>query len=213
MQRAFTLVELLVVMAIVAVLAGISVAVLPRMIMRAERADALAKTRTMGQAVLHYVPDHRGQLPPLFPGQVLEYEPGRGGRIVTECAAYLALDTGRGRHLVEPLMPRAYARQTIPANPAQMRVWVMNGTVTNDGVVANPFGSVTTPGQPPTGNMSFAALSDAGSQWMISTADQKQPNVASAPWRASTPPEPPLGGVRAVFRFDGSAELVNIGSP
>jgi hypothetical protein len=48
---------------------------------------------------------------------------------------------------------------------------------------------------------------------MISTADQEHPNVATAPWKANTPPQPPLGKVRAVFRFDGSAGLVNIGSP
>jgi hypothetical protein len=48
---------------------------------------------------------------------------------------------------------------------------------------------------------------------MITTADQKQPNVASAPWRANTPPAPPLGDARAVFRFDGSAGLVKIDQP
>jgi prepilin-type N-terminal cleavage/methylation domain-containing protein len=71
--RAFTIVELLVVIAIVAVLAGLAVTAMPGLMERAERADALAKTRTMGQAVLQYVPDHAGKLPPLFPGQVLEY--------------------------------------------------------------------------------------------------------------------------------------------
>jgi hypothetical protein len=94
-----------------------------------------------------------------------------------------------------------------------MRVWVMNSTVTNNATTTNPFGSVTTPGQPPTGNMTLAALSEAFAQWMISTADQEQPNVVTAPWKANTPPQPPLGNMRAVFRFDGSAALVNIGQP
>ena len=213
MLRAFTLVELLVVIAIAAVLAGLALAALPGLQQRADRADALAKTRTMGQAVLQYVPDHAGKLPPLFPGQVLEYEASRGGRIVTECAVYLGVDTREAKYLVRSLLPRVYARQTVPANPAQMRVWVMNSTVTNNGTTTNPFGSVTTPGQPPTGNMTLAALAESFSQWMISTADQEQPNVATAPWKANTPPQPPLGKVRAVFRFDGSAGLVNIGQP
>lgn len=212
-QRAFTIVELLVVIALVAVLAAFSMAALPGLMQRADRADALAKTRTMGQAVLRYVPDHAGKLPPLFPGQVLEYEPGRGGRIVTECADYLGIGGRVEKYLVTSLMPRAYARQSIPANPALMRVWVMNSTVTNNGTVTNPFGMVTTQGQPPTGNMSLAALPGTGTQWMISTADQAHPNVAAAPWKANTPPEPPLGNVRAVFRFDGSAGLVNIDEP
>ncbi len=213
MPRAFTIIELLVVIALVAVLAALSLTALPGLMQRADRADALAKTRTMGQAVLQYVPDHAGKLPPLFPGQVLEYEPGRGGRIVTECAAYLGIGLSDERYLVTSLMPRAYARQNVPADLSQMRVWVMNSTVTNNGTITNPFGRVTTQGQTPTGNMNLAALRDAGPQWMISTADQSHPNVASAPWRANAPPEPPLGNVRAVFRFDGSGGLVNIGEP
>jgi hypothetical protein len=167
----------------------------------------------MGQAVLQYVPDHAGKLPPLFPGQVLEYEAGRGGRIVTECAAYLGIDTQETKYLVRSLLPRSYARQTVPANPALMRVWVMNASVTNNGTTTNPFGSVTTGNQPPTGNLPLAELADAGTMWMISTADQQQPNVAAAPWRTNTPPTPPLREVRAVFRFDGSAGLVRIDEP
>jgi len=212
-QRAFTIVELLVVIAMVAVLAALSMTALPVLMQRADRADALAKTRAMGQAVLQYIPDHAGKLPPLFPGQVLEYEPGRGGRIVTECAAYLGIDLSEERYLVTSLMPRAYARQKAPANPALMRVWVMNSRVTNNGSITNPFGSVTTQGQIPTGNMNLSSLSDAMSQWMIGTADQLHPIVASSPWKANAPPEPPLGNVRAVFRFDGSGGLVNIDEP
>ena len=213
MQRAFTIVELLVVIALVAVLAALSMTTLPGLMQRADRADALGKTRTMGQAVLQYVPDHAGKLPPLFPGQVLEYEPGRGGRIVTECADYLGIGRREEKHLVTSLMPRAYVRQKVPADPAQMRVWVMNSTISNNGTITNPFGRVSTPGQPPSGNIALSALPGIGSQWMISTADQAHSNVATAPWKANAPPGPPLGNVRAVFRFDGSAGLVSIEEP
>lgn len=213
MHRAFSIVELLVIIAVAAVLATLAAAALPGAMSRADRADALAKTRTMGQAVLQYVPDHAGKLPPLFPGQVLEHEPGRGGRIVTECADYLGIKRREEKYLVTTLLPRAYTRQKVPADPAQMRVWVMNGTITNGGTIANPFGKVSTPGQPPTGNMPLGALPGIGPQWMISTADQTQPNVATAPWRANAPPQPPLENARAVFRFDGSAGLVSIEDP
>ncbi len=209
----FTLVEILVITAIVVVLAGLSAGTLPGFFDRVQQADALAKTRTIGLAVLQYPADHGGKLPALFPGQVLEYESGRGGRIVTECAAYLGVSTSPPKYLVRSLMPRAYARQTVPADPAQMRVWVVNTKLTNNGAVMNPFGKVTTPGEPPTGNSMLGTLSEVSAPWMITTADQKQPNVASAPWRANTPPAPPLGDARAVFRFDGSAGLVKIELP
>jgi hypothetical protein len=89
----------------------------------------------------------------------------------------------------------------------------MNTTVTNRDTVIHPFGRVTTPGQPPTGHTPLATLAGAEARWMMSTADQTQPAVAGAPWRNNTPAQSPLGDQRAVFRFDGSAGLVNIDKP
>jgi prepilin-type N-terminal cleavage/methylation domain-containing protein len=212
-STAFTLIELLVTVAISGLLAALSMATIPSLLQRADRADALAKIRTMGTAVLQYAPDHGGLLPPLFPGQVLEYEDGRGGRIVTECATYLGIEKQPGKYLVQSLMPRAYARVRQPSDHAQLRVYVLNTALTNHGTIIHPFGRVTTPGQPPTGNTPLAALTGASAQWMMSTADQRQPNVATAPWKANTPPEPPLGDMRAVLLFDGSAGLVKINEP
>ena len=213
MRGAFTLVELLVTIAVIIVLAAMAVGVAPGLLARADSADALAKIRQMGAAVLHYPADHNGFLSPLFPGQVLEYEEGRGGRIVTECAAYLGIEEQSGKYLVTPLMPRAYAKLAEPKDKNTMRVYVMNTAITNNGTVINPFGRVTTPGKPPTGNSTLASLAGAGNPWMMSTADQKQPNVASAPWRNNTPPEPPLEKKRAIFRFDGAGELQEIDAP
>ena len=208
MPRAFTIVELLVVITLVAVLAALSMAALPGLMQRADRADALAKTRAMGQAVLQYVPDHAGKLPPLFPGQVLEYK-DRRGRIVKECALYLGLAEASGTFLVNRLMPKAYARLKVPANQMEMRVWVMNSPLTND---LRPFGGITN-GEVEGNSLPLASISRFMNSWMIITADQAHPNVAAAPWKANAPPEPPLGNVRAVFRFDGSAGLVNIDEP
>jgi len=213
MRGAFTLVELLVTIAVVAVLAALATGTVPGLIGSTDGADALAKIRQMGAAVLHYPADHNGVLPPLFPGQVLEHEEGRGGRVVTECAAYLGIEQKTKKYLVTSLMPRAYARLAEPKDKNAMRVYVMNTAVTNNGIVVNSFGRITTPGQPPTGNTSLAAVAGAGPVWMMSTADQQQPNVAAAPWKDNTPKVPPLGDKRAVFRFDGSSDLTIIGGP
>lgn len=210
MRAAFTLIELLVTIAIVAILASVAAGIVPGMIRRAESADALAKLRQMGAAVLHYPADHNGFLPPLFPGQVLEFAEGRGGRIVTECAAYLGIEPAAGTFLVTQLMPGAYAKLSEPKDKNAMRVYVMNTAVTNNGTVVNPFGRVTSPGKPPTGNATLATVAAASPPWMMSTADQKQSNVAAAPWRNNTPAEPPLGNKRAIFRFDGTGELQEI---
>lgn len=212
-RAAFTLIELLAAIAIIAVLAAVAAGVVPGMIARADSADALAKIRRMGAAVLHYPSEHGGFLPPLFPGQVLEYEAGRGGRIITECAAYLGVDERAGNYLVTPLMPRAYGRLDEPKDKNAMRVYVMNTVITNGTSVLHPFGRVTTPGKPPTVNASLASLSGAGTQWMMVTADQKQADVSAAPWKNNTPVDPPLGNKRAVFRFDGGAGLAEVGTP
>ncbi len=209
----FSLVELLVTIAIVGSIAALTTAALPSITLHAERADALAKIRTMGRAVLQYAPDHGGLLPPLFPGQVLEYEQGRGGRIVTECAAYLGVAPEPARYLAIRLMPTAYAKLSVPADKNALRVYVMNTALTNLGAVINPFGRVTTPGQPPTGNAPLAAIGGMANEWMMSTADRTQPAVTGAPWKINTPALPPLGNQRAVFRFDGSASLVKIDDP
>jgi prepilin-type N-terminal cleavage/methylation domain-containing protein len=213
-RRAFSLVEMLVAVAIIAVLVLLGAAAVPALQEKGERADALAKMRTMGQAVLHYPADHGGRLPPLFPGQVLEFEPGRGGRIVTECAPYLGFTPPAERVLLTELMPRAYLRVRSPSDHATMRVYVMNAAVTNGGTVLQPFGRVAVGGQPPVGALPLAAMADAGrGLWMMTMADQQQSNVATAPWRTSTPATPPLGDRRAVFRFDGSADMMEVARP
>lgn len=205
-KKGFTLTELLVVIALVAILASVVGALMPDLISRSERPDALAKTRRMGAAVLLYAADHHGVLPPLFPGQVLEYEAGRGGRIVTECAAYLQIDTSQQRYLVRSLMPRAYARLRDPADQNLLRVWVMNSSIVSENGEIRPFGTLGPPGQPPTNSAPLARIFP-NNLWMISTADRLHTNVASASWRANAPPFPPLGNYRAIFRFDGSAGL------
>lgn len=209
----FSLVELLVSLGIIALLAAFAAAGVSGAAQRGDSADALAKTRTMGVAVLNYTADHGGVLPPLFPGQVIEYEPGRGGRIVTECASYLDIAPGAGKFFAAKLLPRAYARSAQPTDRSQMRVWVMNSSITNDGAVLKPFGRVAADGQTPVENLPMARVAPVAGLWMMSTADQKQPQVAGAPWKANAPPDPPLGKSRAVFRFDGSAALVQKSEP
>ncbi len=202
----FSIPELLATLAIILVLAAAGVAAWHAAMLQADRADALAKIRTMGTAVLQYTHDHGGMLPPLFPGQVLEYEAGRGGRIVTECAPYLGVEATPERHLVADLMPRAYARLGSP-DPGALRVCVMNTSVTNNSGTIAPFGSVVVGGQPPVGAVPLVQIGDQTGLWMMSTADQQHPNVAAAPWKNNAPPDPPLQDMRAVFHFDGSAVL------
>lgn len=211
---AFTLIELLVVLAIIATLIAALFAVGPSIMARGDRSDALAKIRKAGTAVIQYSADHAGRLPPLFPGQVLEYRPDRRGRIVTECARYLPIDPARGPHLVRSLLPRAYDRLSQPANPLEMRVFVMNTAITNAaGSVVRPFGGISG-GQVDGLTAPLAAIPSNNRPVMMSTADQQQQWVAGAPWRNNAPAISPLdAGRRVVFYFDGAAEIVGSSTP
>ncbi len=118
----------------------------------------------------------------------------------------MGLADAEGSFLVNPLMPRAYSKQKVPRDQAQMRVYVMNKSVTNQaGGVVEPFGAVTN-----SNSLTLASLSGITGTWMMQNADQNHPNVSGETWKANAPPEPPLGDVRAVFRFDGSAGLIKI---
>ena len=63
-REAFTLVELLVVMAILGILFVLSAAAVPRALMAGQRAACTSNMRQIGQATLLYAADHRGRLPP-----------------------------------------------------------------------------------------------------------------------------------------------------
>jgi prepilin-type N-terminal cleavage/methylation domain-containing protein/prepilin-type processing-associated H-X9-DG protein len=62
-RGAFTLVELLVVIGIIAILIGILIPVLSRAREQSKRIGCLANLRTMGQAMLMYANNHRDRLP------------------------------------------------------------------------------------------------------------------------------------------------------
>ena len=208
-RRGFTLVELLVIISILALLAVLISSASLKLLRSSQGTDALAKIRQMGQSVLQYSSDHNGRLPPLFPGQILYHEEGRGGRIVTECADYLGIEPGKSDFLVVQLMPSAYARLKVPQNQQEMRVFVMNTTINNGATTAFPFGKITSGGQPPVHPLPLATLSGLteDQRWMMQTADQELAVVAGKFWASQTPSTPPLGNRRARFRFDGGAEV------
>jgi prepilin-type N-terminal cleavage/methylation domain-containing protein len=62
-ERAFTLIELLSVIAIIAILAGITVSGVRYTIMSAKKSAASSNMRQVFQGMLLYTTDHRGQLP------------------------------------------------------------------------------------------------------------------------------------------------------
>jgi len=201
--------ELLVVVAITGVLTVLLAAAWPRGIAEANRADSSSRLRALGQAIFLYTGDHEGKLPgPLWPGQVLLYDPARDGRIVRDLAAYLDIEQRANAYVVDKMFPRAYRENMPPGSPGDARVYVVNpGWIDSDGQTIAPFGSTTS--TPTIGAMKIAQLNaiPETNGWMIAEADQQQAYVSTAPWKANTPARPLHDGYRATVRFDGSVNF------
>lgn len=201
-----SLVEVLVVLGIVVVLAALVVPMALRSQRAAERADSSARLRTMSQAILLYATDHEQSLPgPLWPGQVMLYDPQREGRLVRDLADYLLVERKDSPYLAEQMIPKAYRRVLRGANMDDARIYVMNsGIDIEGGGKLEPFGVLTGPEVLPPLKLPQVQSLPAADDWMIAEADQQHPAVASAVWKANTPALPVHGNARAQARFDGS---------
>lgn len=205
--RGFSLVELLVVLGIVMVLAALVIPTVLHSQRAAERADSSARLRTMSQAILLYATDHEQTLPgPLWPGQVMLYDPAREGRLVRDLAEYLLVERKDSPYLVTPMIPRAYRRAMRGTALEDARIYVMNSAIETEGGELTPFGVLTGPVVLPPLNLSRVRSLPKEDAWMIAEADQQHPAVASAVWKANTPAQPVHGNARAQARFDGSVE-------
>lgn len=203
---AFSLVEVLVVLGIVVVLAALVVPMALRSQRAAERADSSARLRTMSQAILLYATDHQQTLPgPLWPGQVMLYDPAREGRLVRDLADYLLVERRDTPYLAAQMIPQAYRRAMRGSKMDDARIYVMNsGIDIEGGGKLEPFGVLTGPDVLPPLTLQRVQGLPAADDWMIAEADQQHPAVASAVWKANSPALPVHGNARAQARFDGS---------
>ncbi len=207
-RAAFTMVELLVAVAIIGVLTALGFSASGRVFKEANKAECVTRMRSLGQAVFTYSSEHEQKLPgPLWPGQVMQYDPAREGRLVRDLATYLDVEEGPSPYMVERMIPRAYRKKMPAGLPENARVYVMNSAIVMQGQTNTPFGSLT--GSTPVAPMRMPQLSSLpeDERWMISEADQQQGDVINAPWKQSTPTTPLHEGKRVVLAFDGSVTI------
>lgn len=214
---AFSIMELLVVVATVGLLTALGLGAGSKALANANKTDSTARLKALGQAVFTYAGEHDQLLPgPLWPGQVMEYDPARDGRIVRDLAPYLDIAHRDAPYLVQRMIPNAYRRNPPSGRMTDLRIYVMNASIILEGQAVTPFGTLITA---PTGET--VKTSDplrlnrldklpGNERWMLSETDQRHPSVAAAPWRANTPALPMHDGFRAVLNFDGSANLERV---
>lgn len=200
----FTLVELLVTIAIIAILAGLALTAIGSMRSHSDRSKAIANMRSIGSAIGLYAAEKDTLLPgPLWPGQVAELDPNRAGRLVRELAPYLGIDTPARPQLIDLFMPPAYRKATAPAALSTSRTFVMNMAVTSGNATINPWGSLAAND----GSRPLRLGSIPANAWGFSDADRLHPRVAGASWAANTPAKP-IHKKRLAWFFNGSVSPV-----
>ncbi len=201
--RAFTLIEVLVVAAIVAALIAVSVPALQSALRHADQTKSTALMRTFGTGIFSFATEHNGLLPgPLWPGQVAEYDPNRNGRLVVELAPYLGIDQRATPYVPTTLLTGSLIAATPGVEQKNIRLYVMNMTVNSPNGIINPWGSAAspTPGSP----RSLASVNPDPLEPLLTEAWQGHPAVTTAPWKSSTPVNPPHGKYALSLLFDGS---------
>lgn len=191
------------VVAIVAALVAVAVPALQRALRHADQTKATAQMRSFGTGIISFSTENNGLLPgPLWPGQVAEYDPNRNGRLVVELAPYLGIEQRESPYVPNNLLTRSLIAATPGVEQKNIRLYVMNMAVNSANGIINPWGSAAspTPGSP----RSLASINPQPQEPLLTEAWQGHPAVTSAPWKSSTPVNPPHGKFALSLLFDGS---------
>ena len=97
----FTLVELLVVIAVIAILAGLLLPVLARARLKAQATSCLSNLKQVGMAIQMYADDHDGTLPgPCFNGARASYDQSSSTELIYYIATYLGNPAPSGNTVI-----------------------------------------------------------------------------------------------------------------
>jgi prepilin-type N-terminal cleavage/methylation domain-containing protein len=206
LRGAFTLVELLVVLAIIGVLAALSLGGLSKLGTSSDRSNALSNMRQIGTGITLFAADNDGKLPgPLWPGQLAQFDPARSGRLVRELALYLGIPTPTAPKVEALFVPPAYRRAVSASFLDSARTYVMNMSVRDADQTLVPWGNLAI--SPASQPLRLASIPTQA--WGFSDADALHPRVTGASWAANTPPKPVHTPKRLAWFFNGSVAPVD----
>lgn len=205
-RNAFTLMEILIALGIVAVLAALLLPALGSTRQKADRIAASSNMRQIGLALHLCAGDRDGLLPgPLQAGQKAGYSAGNSKQLVSVLAPYL-----EGGDLTLPapfkvFLAPAFLRSMKNRDLARAHPFVMNVSPTVNGEKIQPFGSEASgkAAEP----MKLAAVS--ANVWVLADADQKNPLVTGQPWAGETPEDIIHGSDRLALHLDGSVQSLS----
>lgn len=215
LKRAFTLIELMVVVAIIGILSALLLAALSRAKEKAYRAQCVNNLKQLGLGIQMYADDHHDQLPgPVWQGLCENYDNLDNTRILYYTAAYTGLPTPSLTPHYAPLArcPSAARRWTdANSNTSLMArdrplsyIVALYVTNNNSGVVTRPFGYPYS--APPYTSEDEAPkrmheIANSSLSWAIVDADQQNAS-SKGPYYSFLPTTPAHVTVRNTLYFD-----------
>ena len=206
LRGAFTLVELLVVLAVIGILAALSLGALSKLGASSDRSKAISNMRQIGTGITLFVTDNDGKLPgPLWPGQLAQFDPTRSGRLVRELAPYLGIPTPTAPKVETLFVPPAYRKAVSASFLDSARTYVLNMRVRDADQILIPWGNLASGNATQPLRLNAIPPQARG----FSDADAQNPRVVGASWAGNTPPKLIHTPKRLAWFFNGSVAPVD----
>jgi prepilin-type N-terminal cleavage/methylation domain-containing protein len=210
-RRGFTLVELLVVIAVIAILAGILLPVLSQAKKKAHRTTCLSNLKQVGIAINSYADDHDDYLPgPVVAGARANYDQTSSQELIFHIASYLGLPEPGPQTVIARIFVCPGYEKNAPAlvSLSGRKVYLLNDDIDPDPAVRTPpFGYPMAPTADPQRMTTVATM--APNAFAITDVDQALPNLnPGVGWWDDLPNSPVHGQIRNQLFFDAHVEGV-----
>ena len=204
-QRAFTLIEMLTVVTVIAILAALIFPLASRMTMTARKSQNISDLRQVYLAIISYTTDHDGLLPgPCYTSVTAEYkhnDRSLSRLLVPYLISVKASETKPGEDGIVPQLLPAQYKAHFP-NATISRPYNLNALNYTDEDYQYPFGY-----PPPTVRQpkKFVTVPDQANNELLYGLDMK--NVNGNPgWAGQLTPGPLYGSTRLYLMWDGHVE-------
>lgn len=239
-RAGFTLVELLVVISIIGVLAGLALPMYQKSMVGVRKAKGISNLRQAGAACMAYAAEHESMLPGPCPlGVIPYYSKNNAQNLGAYLAPYLGLPdpatvTNSSKPQFVPILisPGMVAWNSSMASstntvPHYIQSDVLKGTnADGSSGTIRPFGALGSNGGANTLGIRLARLSDfnnattnlpmsAVQAWLLSDVDQMTTDnpARQSGWFSSLPTKPVYGTKRVRVYGDGHAEAADLTAP
>lgn len=210
-RAGFTLVELLVVVAIIGILAGLLLPALAKAKQKAQQTGCLSNLKQIGMAIHMYADDYEDTLPgPVWAGARASYDINSSQELIWFIADYLGAPAPSSRTVVADVFvcPGYLRRAPAVASMVGRKCYLLNDDVDPNPLNrVPPFGYPIAPLASPLKLSSFDTYKPPSDVFAIVDVDKGNvtPTVS---WWSDLPYEPVHGAVRNQLFFDWHVEAV-----